>query len=306
MTAILLVDPDAERRRAIRDQFQTHSNWKLMEASTAAEGQALFLDHSIELVVLDLESVGPAGEEMFEWIRADQARVPVVLLTSDDVDEQARVDALVMGAASYVPMSFVARDLAVTVERILNLSGCRRRHARLSEGLVTTETNFRIDDNDLSMLPVLIGHLIDTAEEIGAVTAKNRMQLAVALEEALTNSIIHGNLEVSSELRDGDGVEYRELIEKRRGQPSYATRRLFVCGEFEQKFCRITITDEGPGFDPAEVDDPTDPAHVDRTHGRGLFLIRAFMDEVEFNRAGNQIRLVKRASAAAVKPEDGC
>ena len=54
------------------------------------------------------------------------------------------------------------------------------------------------------------------------------------------------------------------------------------------------IRDEGPGFDPARLPDPTDPARLERTTGRGLLLIRAFMDEVAFNGTGNQITLLKR------------
>jgi anti-sigma regulatory factor (Ser/Thr protein kinase) len=69
---------------------------------------------------------------------------------------------------------------------------------------------------------------------------------------------------------------------------------LSVRGEFEQGFSRVTITDEGDGFDPAEVDDPTHPRNIDKPHGRGLILIRAFMDEVTFNDVGNEVQLTKR------------
>ena len=56
----------------------------------------------------------------------------------------------------------------------------------------------------------------------------------------------------------------------------------------------FVIRDEGPGFDPSACPDPTDPANLEKRSGRGLLLIRTFMDEVAFNEAGNQITLVKR------------
>ena len=59
------------------------------------------------------------------------------------------------------------------------------------------------------------------------------------------------------------------------------------------------VRDEGPGFDPATLPDPTDPAQLERTTGRGLLLIRAYMDEVAFNGAGNQITLTKRRTPPA-------
>ena len=58
------------------------------------------------------------------------------------------------------------------------------------------------------------------------------------------------------------------------------------------------IRDEGPGFDPSTLPDPRDPSNLERTAGRGLLLIRTFMDEVTFNKAGNQITMVKRAAPA--------
>ncbi|MBV8232668.1 MAG: ATP-binding protein [Planctomycetaceae bacterium] len=59
------------------------------------------------------------------------------------------------------------------------------------------------------------------------------------------------------------------------------------------------IRDEGPGFDPATVPDPTDPAHFETPSGRGLLLIRAFMDVVIHNPTGNQVTLIKRRQASA-------
>ncbi|MGE0608143.1 MAG: ATP-binding protein, partial [Pirellulales bacterium] len=48
------------------------------------------------------------------------------------------------------------------------------------------------------------------------------------------------------------------------------------------------------GFDPSKLPDPTDPANLEKASGRGLLLMRSFMDEVTYNATGNQITLVKR------------
>jgi anti-sigma regulatory factor (Ser/Thr protein kinase) len=53
--------------------------------------------------------------------------------------------------------------------------------------------------------------------------------------------------------------------------------------------------DEGPGFDPSKLPDPGNPANLGRALGRGLTLIRTFLDEVRHNDKGNQITLRKRA-----------
>jgi serine/threonine-protein kinase RsbW len=59
---------------------------------------------------------------------------------------------------------------------------------------------------------------------------------------------------------------------------------------------RLEITDDGPGFDPSEVPDPTLPNGLARPIGRGLFLIRNLADQVEFNERGNTIWMTLKRS----------
>ncbi len=56
----------------------------------------------------------------------------------------------------------------------------------------------------------------------------------------------------------------------------------------------FVVRDEGCGFDPSSLPDPTDPANLDKVTGRGILLMRAFMDQVEFNARGNEVTMVKQ------------
>lgn len=58
------------------------------------------------------------------------------------------------------------------------------------------------------------------------------------------------------------------------------------------------IRDEGDGFDASVIPDPTDPANLERSYGRGQLLMQTFMDEVKYNDAGNQVTCIKRRSPA--------
>jgi serine/threonine-protein kinase RsbW len=62
------------------------------------------------------------------------------------------------------------------------------------------------------------------------------------------------------------------------------------------------VTDEGTGFDPLAVPDPTCPANLLKANGRGIFLMRKLLDEVYFNDRGNSVTLVLRLPEAA--PEE--
>ena len=57
---------------------------------------------------------------------------------------------------------------------------------------------------------------------------------------------------------------------------------------------RFVIADEGRGFDVGAVPDPTAPENLARPSGRGIFLMKTFLDDVRYNEAGNEVTLLKR------------
>ena len=69
------------------------------------------------------------------------------------------------------------------------------------------------------------------------------------------------------------------------------------------ELARFEIRDEGPGFDPASIPNPTDPEYLERPSGRGMLLMRSFMDELTYNEAGNHVTLVKNVSSNGDLPE---
>lgn len=89
----------------------------------------------------------------------------------------------------------------------------------------------------------------------------------LALEEAMTNAFRHGN---------------------QRDPAKHITIRYQV----DRERIEIEVIDEGPGFEPDSVPDPTQPEYIDRPHGRGIMLMRAYLDSVEYSQRGNAVRLV--------------
>jgi hypothetical protein len=154
-------------------------------------------------------------------------------------------------------------------------------------------------ENDTVLIPPLLAQLQETADRIGLFVVGTAGRVAVALTEALLNGIQHGNLELDSRLRQEDEATYDRTSEFRRRRPPYRDRRLHVRARFSHREAVYLIRDEGRGFDPSTLPDPTDPVHLERTTGRGLLLIRAYMDEVSFNGAGNEITLTKRGTTPA-------
>jgi CheY-like chemotaxis protein/anti-sigma regulatory factor (Ser/Thr protein kinase) len=304
MAKILVVDDlRAERilarglleRRPGLEALECRTGLTVIEAAGGEEALEAVRREAPDLVLTDMVMPGMNGLELVETLRARCPQLPVVLMTAHGSEEIA-MQALQKGAASYVPKHNLARDLLETVEEVLRLASAERNQQHLMECLTRTEADFVLD-NDPSLIPALIGHVSENLRRLRCCSENERLRVTVALSEALLNAMYHGNLEIDSELRDRDEKSYREVLGQRRRDLPYATRRVHVNARESPAEARYVIRDEGPGFDPTSLPDPTDPANLERVSGRGLLLIRTFMDEVRHNDKGNEIVLLKRRRA---------
>ena len=118
---------------------------------------------------------------------------------------------------------------------------------------------------------------VDSAEQTASRIASESgfgedevMQIAMAVREAAVNAVLHGNA------YDPDKKVELEFVR---------TKQDLV----------ITIRDQGKGLDPARIPDPLAPENLLKTSGRGIFLIRSFMDDVKItpSQAGTEIKLIK-------------
>jgi serine/threonine-protein kinase RsbW len=92
--------------------------------------------------------------------------------------------------------------------------------------------------------------------------------IRLAVEEALVNAIKHGNQMDSS-------------------------RKVRVAFQVSQEKFEVLIADEGEGFDPCEVPDPTAPENLEHPCGRGIMLMRHYMTTVAYNERGNMVSMSK-------------
>ena len=152
---------------------------------------------------------------------------------------------------------------------------------------------FEIENDPAAFRPLVI-HLMQELERFGLAVGNEGVYAGVALEEALLNAMIHGNLEVGSDVRDEGYRAYDALVEERRNESPYRERRIRVDVAFDTSEVVVTVRDEGPGFDIASVPDPKLPENLAKVSGRGVLLMRSFMDEVRYSEKGNEVTLIKR------------
>jgi CheY-like chemotaxis protein/anti-sigma regulatory factor (Ser/Thr protein kinase) len=291
---VLVVDDSAMDRHLAGAIIQKMPGWHAVFAGHGIEAMTFLEGRLPDIVLTDMLMPEMDGLQLVQAIRGKYPTVPVILMTAHGSEDIA-IQALQKGAASYVPKKSLARDLAETLEQVLAASRTKQQEHRLLARLDSFETNFTLD-NDTGLIPSLVGHLEEDINRLKLCDPGGLVLLGVALHEALTNAILHGNLELSSDLRETDEKEYYRLSAERRGQPPYSDRRVFVSAKFTREELRFTIRDEGNGFDPNTLPDPTDPNNLGKVSGRGLLLIQTFMDRVEHNPTGNQITMTKRCS----------
>ena len=141
--------------------------------------------------------------------------------------------------------------------------------------------------------------LVSRAEAIGICDSRRAAKLRMALSEALTNAIVHGNLEISSELKEQGNAAFAEALSQRGADPRYGERMVTVSARYDGKYGVWSITDEGPGFDHATVLsglDATEP-DLESASGRGLLMMRALVDDVGWFEGGRRVDLVLEAVA---------
>lgn len=290
--SVLVVDDSAMDRHLAGAIVQKMGGWQALFASNGIEALALLEKHLPDVVLTDMLMPEMDGLQLVQAVRSKYPLVPVILMTAHGSEDIA-IQALQKGAASYVPKKILARDLAETLEQVLAASKTKMQEARLLQKMETFETRFVLD-NDTSLIPALVGHLEEDINRLKLCDPSGLVLLGVALHESLTNAILHGNLELSSDMREKDEKEYYRLGVERRGMEPYRDRRVYVTARFTRDELAFVIRDEGPGFDPNTLPDPTDPSNLGKVSGRGLLLIQTFMDRVKHNERGNEITMCKR------------
>lgn len=116
--------------------------------------------------------------------------------------------------------------------------------------------NLRIIENTIDLVSAELG-----------IKQENYGKILVSTMEAVNNAIIHGNKRKKNKF-----VEI-EICYKR--------RKLY-----------ITVSDEGKGFKPKEIPDPTKPENIEKFHGRGVYLMSRLSDGIEFSNKGNKVTMM--------------
>jgi serine/threonine-protein kinase RsbW len=158
----------------------------------------------------------------------------------------------------------------VEISGVNGSSSLRIEFVRTHESVSCLEIEARMPSEVKAISP-LVDQLIRLIEE-SQLTPGDELHIELAVREAVQNAVVHGNR-----------LDLSKLVRLR-------------CRCEAGKGVSIIVKDEGQGFDPEAVPDPLAPENLGAEHGRGILLMKFWMDEVSFEKGGTEVHMRKRAS----------
>ncbi|MHB0957133.1 MAG: response regulator [Pirellulaceae bacterium] len=304
VTRVLVVDDNRVERILAQGLLRKNPEFVVQCAINGRQALEKIETHPPHLVVTDLMMPEMNGLELVRLLRQQHPAIPVILMTAYG-DEDTAVKALDAGAASYVPKAQRAERLVETVERVAEHAAANRSRGRLARCMLDFRCRYALP-SDRRLIRALVNRVQHIMTNMRCASMVERIRIGEALEEALLNAMYHGNLEIGRDefesLRSQlDDSLLERLIEQRCQNPQIRRRRVLAMVHLSTYEACFVIRDEGQGFRPISVSDDADDSTNPFEHGyhRGLTLIRSLMDEVKYNKSGNQLLLRRRYSSSA-------
>jgi len=292
---ILIAEGAAVPRDRVERICQQHG-WTVVHCDDEKRLLAELSVRSFDILITDLSFSTLPGTQLLGEIERSRPGQQVLVVT-DSVDLALAADCWRQCSVISAPL-----DLSVLERLVLRLVAARRMRQ-------ANESWPKYPTAERSVVEFCSSELVDIRPalpavmqlfEAGRIDDAALLRFELAFQEALTNSVEHGNLALKSEWRedvDEHGVDrYSRIKSERLLDSTYADRIVSIITEVTNDMLRITIRDQGQGFKPlssAKADE------VDGVlcHGRGMALIRAGVDEVYYRNGGTEIELVKRLSS---------
>jgi CheY-like chemotaxis protein/anti-sigma regulatory factor (Ser/Thr protein kinase) len=279
---VLVVDDEAALRALLRRALE-REGFAVAEVANATEAIDRFRTFVPSVTVLDIMLPDRSGISLLPELRELDPGAAIIIVTGRGDEESA----LRAGASSFFRKPFPLLDLVQEVRQlaawrsragsaVVEPAGCLHRFS-LSTGDAR-------DPSSIGTLTLPLGNLLGEAELLG---------VRIGIGEMVTNAVEHGNLGITAAEKEealADG-RFAGLLASRLAIPENAAKRVWIESRLADGEFRVTVRDEGTGFDWWALADAEPGATL---AGRGVLLARVHFDEIRWNERGNEVTLVKR------------
>ena len=288
-TQILVVEDEPALLSVVCRHFRA-AGYDPIEAGDGEQAISLYRAMSPDLVVTDMQLPGMSGLELLREVKKGPIQ-PIVMIMTGFGNEEMVLDALRGGATNYFKKPFDMKELLDSVRSVLRFR-TDPDIIRLYAPSVVSESReyaFRTSDSDIS---TVIAQIVMNLPLISDGTTL--MNLRIGVQEMVSNAVEHGNLGISYEEKSRSLSEgtYGDLIDARLSDPTNAEKLIHVASHLSPDEFRLSVEDEGDGFDWHSVPDPSTEA-LYMFNGRGIFMTKIHYDEVNYNEKGNKVTIIK-------------
>lgn len=293
---LLLVHDERSVEQDYRSFFKDEG-WSYDLAPALQMGIDRATQNDYEVIITDLDLPDAAGASFLNAIRTHKPNQAIVVVASD-AKSQEGIRALKAGAIDFLQKPIDPRFLKEAIERIVGTLREEAQLIKLAQCLEGYSARYNFATRDIgccSFLPPLLNDL----HHASLIDLNTKLKLSLAFQEALTNSVEHGNLELPSVWKDEYDAEGRDKFSKtkalRLSDPAYANRRIVVTCAVADGEIRLSLQDDGPGFNAPKGDhlQTNDDAEL-LSYGRGLRILYGAMDKVIYQADGKSVTLVKK------------
>jgi len=268
---ILVVDDEPMMTQLLQRCLED-KGYRISTAADGREALGLLKADDYDLLITDVRMPRLDGLQLLKAAKDLFPRLPVIFISGYGEAETV-VAALKAGAENFLAKPLDLETLERVVEQTLAMASLPPRRCLLPTILQKTliEAPSRVE-----CVQDVVYQLALSAVAVGFASPDLDSNLRLALVEAITNAMEHGN-------------KWDE------------NKRVRVFAEMTSGQLKVTVADQGGGFDHRELTNPTDSERLLAERGRGVFLINSIMDQVLYNGAGNEVTLIKEKT-----PAPGC
>ncbi len=270
---ILIVDDEQLNLKLLADMLD-NERYLIDSAANGKIAWEMVRNKEYHMLITDIRMPVMDGIELLRVVKEYNPRIPVVVVTAFATVETA-VEALRLGAYNFLKKPFSIEEIQEIARKGLKVWDLLEDRTRLLPGL--TKTLQVSIPNDHNLINPIFCHIADDARDLGFNEEILNMNIYLALSEAVANAMDHGNQNV-------------------------ADRQVHITVEVNVDTIKIVVSDEGDGFDYSSLPDPTNVENIFKSRGRGVFLMKCYMDEVHYNDEGTCVTMVKRREEPISEP----
>jgi len=297
---VMIIDDRAASRTYLARIIQREKLAAEIFSDGRSAGRVLREDSTgIILVITRLRLPDSSALDLMQGLASElPAPVPFIVIAERGTRQEI-IQAFRQGAYDFFEEPLDPRKISSALARARREAENRDKLLRVYRGLREKKVHFEIG-NDLNLVQPLVQAAVNEISACGRVSSHHLAGLRMGLHELLVNAIEHGNLEISSNLKER--ADYLQYLQRRARSAPYRERRVtFEIHIIPTGFsCRIR--DQGPGFDWRNLPHPGTPENLGKAHGRGITMAGSFFDEFIFNDTGNEVTVKKFWDAAPLEP----